>query len=322
MSGFEFRPPRWLRNPHVQTVLGAVLGPPRFQARTVRRIVPLPEGDALVVHDSSPPRWRSPDPIAMLVHGLGGSHRSASIVRMSRILYRRGVRVCRLDMRGAGSGLRLARTTYHAGCSADVRAAVDAIHMWAPDSPLWLAGISLGANVLLKFAGEAADRPNNGVARLAAIAPPVDLFLCLQRLSRPANRFYDQRFVASLLAEANRRGRIFPQCRLPPLPRPVTMRCLDELVTAPRCGFRDAADYYAQSSSAQYVPRITIPTLILSARDDPFIDPEPIAKLDCPSCVQVMLTDHGGHVGYLGADGDGGWFWGERFVADWLTRSK
>ena len=94
----------------------------------------------------------------------------------------------------------------------------------------------------------------------------------------------------------------------------------DELLTAPRGGFRDAADYYTRSSSAQFVPGIRVPTLILAARDDPFVDPGPIERLNRPASVDVQLTDHGGHVGYLGNDGAGGWCWGERALADWLCQ--
>jgi predicted alpha/beta-fold hydrolase len=223
-----------------------------------------------------------------------------------------------LDLRGAGAGLTLARGRYNAGCSGDVRAAVAAIHRAAPQAPIWLAGISLGANVILKLAGESSADPVPGLARIVAVSPPVDLAACLLRLSLPRNRFYDCQFVLGLLFEARRRERSFPDQRLPPMPRPLTLGHFDEFVTAPRGGFRDAADYYTQSSSAQFVPAIRLPTLILTARDDPFIDPNPIERLSRPVCVQLWMTDHGGHVGFLGADGVGGWCWGERAVADWL----
>ena len=96
----------------------------------------------------------------------------------------------------------------------------------------------------------------------------------------------------------------------------MTLRLFDEILTAPRGGFRDAADYYAQSSSAQFVPTIGVPTLILAARDDPFVDPGPIEDLRAPADVEIRLTDHGGHVGYLGRDN---LYWGEQAVTDWLT---
>src|SRR5207244_813692 len=155
-------------------------------------------------------------------------------------------RAVRLDLRGAGSGFALARGCYNAGSSDDVRAAAAAVHRLAPQAPLWLAGVSLGGNVVLKLAGEAADRPVANLRRAAAIAPPVD----------------------------------------------------------------------------QFVPRTGVPALSLAARDDPFVSIEPIERLRCPPCVAVRLTDCGGHVGYLGADGGGGFCWGERQVVEWLIDGR
>src|SRR4051812_39685979 len=147
-----FRPWFWLRNPHVQTILGVYWKGSAFPHATTRRRVRLPDGDQLVLHDSTPAAWRAGGPVAVLVHGLGGSHRSGAVVRLARLLLRRGVRAVRLDLRGAGAGFALARGCYNAGCSADVRAALEAVHRLAPDSPLWLSGVSLGANVSLKLA--------------------------------------------------------------------------------------------------------------------------------------------------------------------------
>jgi predicted alpha/beta-fold hydrolase len=270
------------------------------------------------MHDTTPPAWQPGAPIAMLVHGLGGSHRSGAIVRLARLLIRRGVRTVRLDLRGAGAGFRLARGCYNAGCSADVRAALEAVQRLAPTSPLWLAGVSLGGNVALKLAGEAAERPVPNLQRVAVIAPPVDLEACMTLLMRPQNRIYDQHFVRELIAQARVRARLFPEPQLPTFPRRMTLRLFDELYTAPRAGFRDAAEYYERSSAAQFVPRIRMPGLILASRDDPFVDGGPIEALDRPAQLEVMLTDHGGHLGFLGNDGAGGYCWGERRIVEWL----
>ncbi len=313
-----FRPWFWLRNPHVQTILGAFGKGSAFPHATVRRRVRLPDGDQLVLHDTAPARWRPTDPVAVLVHGLSGCHRSGGIVHLARLLLRQGVRVVRLDLRGAGAGFPLARGSYNAGCSADVRAALEAVHRLAPEAPLWLVGVSLGGNVALKLAGEAGERPVPNLRRVAAVAPPVDLAACMDLLERPQNRVYDRHFVGNLIRQARRRARLFPDMPAPAFPRRTTLRTFDELYTAPRGGFRDAADYYRRSSSGPFVPHIRVPTLILAARDDPFVAAGPIEGLRCPPDVEVHLTDHGGHVGYLGADGAGGFCWGERAVVRWL----
>jgi predicted alpha/beta-fold hydrolase len=313
-----FSPWFWLRNPHVQTILAVVGKGSAFPHTTIRRRVRLADGDQLVLHDTAPPSWRSGNPIAVLVHGLGGCHRSGGIVRLARLLFGRGIRVIRLDLRGTGAGFALARGCYHAGCSPDVRSALAVVHRLAPMSPIWLAGISLGGNVVLKLAGETAEFPVPNLARVAAIAPPVDLERCLALLMHPRNRVYERHFVGELLTLARRRARLFPNQPLPLFPRRTSLRTFDDLYTAPRAGFRDAAEYYARSSSAQFVPNIRVPTLILAARDDPFIPAEPIEHLIRPNHVVVRLTEHGGHGGFIGADGAGGMCWGERAVAAWL----
>jgi predicted alpha/beta-fold hydrolase len=316
-----FRPWFWLRNPHMQTVLGVFCKGNAFPHRTVRRYLRLADGDQLVLHDTIPPAWRPGDPVAVLVHGLGGSHRSGGIVRLATLLLRRGVRVVRLDLRGTGAGFHLARGSYNAGCSGDVRAALETMRRLAPQSQLWLAGVSLGANVSLKLAGEAADRPVPGLTKVATIAPPVDLAECVRLLEQPRNRFYEAHFVRDLVREARLRAQFFREPP-PPFPRQMSLRTFDDLYTAPRGGFCDAGDYYARSSAGPFVPRVQLPALILTARDDPFVAWQPIAGLQRPANVEVRITDHGGHVGYLGRDGNGGMCWGEWQVARWLTEGS
>src|SRR5205807_6490275 len=140
------------------------------------------------LHDALPARWRTGDPLVLLVHGVGGSHRSAYMVRLANALTRRHARVVRLDVRGAGAGAGRARKLYNGGCSADVRAAAAEVRRWAPGSPLLLLGLSLGGNIVLKLAGEAAAQPVPGLARVAAIAPPIDLAACAETIARPHNR--------------------------------------------------------------------------------------------------------------------------------------
>jgi predicted alpha/beta-fold hydrolase len=278
----------------------------------------LPDGDGLVLHDSVPRGWRPGDPLALVIHGLSGSHRSRHVQRMARLLLGRRLRVVRLDLRGAGLGISLARVCYHGGRSDDARAALAEMHRWSPASPLFVIGVSLGGNIALKLAGEAADQPVPGLAGVAALGPPIDLERCAALLARPRNRLYESFFVRDLLAEARQRQRYFPD--LPPLrlPRRLTLRLFDDLYTAPRCGFANALDYYRRSSSLPLIGRIPVRTLILTARDDPFIAVEPFESLQALSPVTVNILPHGGHLGFLGWDGAGGIRWAERRIIDWL----
>jgi predicted alpha/beta-fold hydrolase len=315
-----FSPLPLLGNPHVQTLLGHFLPAPAVPFATTPHILPLPDGDALVLHDTVPPGWGPGDPVGILVHGLTGSHASRVIRRLARLLLTRRVRVVRLDLRGAGRGLLLAQRGYHAGCSADVRRAVEEVHRGCPASPVWLAGVSLGGNVVLKLAGEAADAPVPGLARVAALNPPIDLEECSNLLARRANRIYEGAFVRGLVAEVTRRMRLLPDTLQVRFPRKLTIRAFDDLYTAPCWGFASAGDYYRRSSALPWVPRIRLPALVLTARDDPFVAVGPFEGLACPENVAVHIAPGGGHVGFLGRDGTGGFRWAERVLVDWLLR--
>lgn len=315
----DFRPLFGLGNPHVQTLLAVYCKSRAFPYPVVRRRVRLADGDQLLLHDTQPATWRPSDPLAVVVHGLASSHRSGGIVRLTRGLVARGVRAVRVDLRGTGAGFRLARRSYNAGCSEDIRAVVESVHDLAPHASIWLAGISLGGNVVLKLAGEAATRPLPKLCRVAAIAPPVDLAACVELLEQPGNRFYEKHFLMELVAEVRRRSRIFPDVPLPDFPKGLRLRQFDDLHTAPQGGYRDADDYYAKASACRLVPSIGVPTLVLAAKDDPFVDYRPIERLAVPNHIDIRVTERGGHVGYLGSDGRGGICWGEQVVVDWLT---
>jgi predicted alpha/beta-fold hydrolase len=320
-ADFQFRPLPLLHNPHIQTVLAALVPGLDCPLPDQRHLLLLSDGDRLVLHNNTPPGWKLDDPLALLVHGLSGSHASSHIRRLAAMLLARRVRVVRMDLRGAGAGIALARRVYHAGRSEDVRAALAEIHTWSPSSPLLLIGLSLGGALALRLAGEAAERPVPGLTRVAAISPPIDLLRCCALLSLPKNRFYEDNFTRDLLYHARQRQRYFPD--LPPLRFPrrrLTMRMFDDLYTAPRSGFADAQEYYRTASCAALIPHIQLPALILTARDDPFIAVESFEELKVPSNILVRIVKHGGHIGFLGWDGTGGIRWAERRAVEWIVQ--
>jgi predicted alpha/beta-fold hydrolase len=309
-----------LANPHLQTIVGFLWRgrPFRYPTRQVR--VRLDDGDQLVLHDSVPRDWRDDRPTALLIHGMGGDSQSGYVQRTAARLYRRNVRVVRIDLRGAGAGFGLAEKFYHGGRSEDIRAALAEMLAWSPESPLWVLGFSLGGNMALKLAGEAAEEPVPGLDRVAAVAPPIDVLRCSHLISQRHNRFYDRFFASQLMRLARLRAEYYPNPPLPEFPRRASIREFDDLFTAPRCGFVDAHDYYRRASSFPLIPKIAVPTLIVTARDDPFVAVEPFEELTCPPHVHVEIHDHGGHLGFLGDDGEGGIRWVERRIVDWLLQ--
>jgi predicted alpha/beta-fold hydrolase len=314
----SFHPLPYLSNPHVQTLLSHLLPGPRQMRPTKLRTVTLPDGDRLAVHDSTPAHWRDQDGAVLLVHGLGGSHQSGYMIRLARHFLRHGVRVLRIDLRGVGAGAGLARLTYHAGRSEDLREVALDLHGDHAGCPLVLVGMSLGGNLVLKLAGEAGLSPLPGLHAVAAVAPPVDLMACAEMLARL--RFYDAYFARQSAWQVRQHQRYFPEVVIPCFPRRLTMRQFDELCTAPRWGFADALDYYRRASALPLLKYVQVPTFILTARDDPFIAVEPFEQLATHSYMDVHIAQHGGHLGFLGSDGAGGFRWAEHRVAAWVLR--
>lgn len=315
MSSFLIPPFRshWaLAGGHRQT-LAAAFFPGRLpDERAVIRNIPLPDGDTLVVHDDCPLDWPQAGPVAVMLHGLAGCHRSSYLVRMAAMLNACGVRTFRLDLRGCGAGFGLALKPYNAGCSDDVLAVLRAVIEWCPGSPISLFGFSLGGNIVLKLLGEAPDRLPSELIRAAAVNPPIDLARCTYGLSRWPQRHYDAYFVKQLLQRLRDLQRHRSDFVPPTFARtPRRLVEFDDQFTAPRSGFRDADDYYQRCSSEQFIPAIRTPTLILTACDDPLIPVASFERLSLPENVRLHIAEGGGHLGYLATSN------GER-SRDWL----
>jgi predicted alpha/beta-fold hydrolase len=317
----DFRPLPCLGNAHVQTLLGNLLKGRALRGRTQERHVRLEDGDRLLLHDNVPDSWQPGGRIALLIHGLGGTHRSGYMSRMARRLLSHAVRVVRMDLRGCGRGMSLARRPYHGGCSADVRAAAEEIGRWCPSSPLILIGFSLGGNIALKMAGEAGDSPLANLQRLAAVSPPIDMARSAELLALRRNRLYERYYVRGLVRQVRQRQGLVHDEPAVSFPRRMTLRLFDDLYTAPRWGFADALDYYRCASSLPFIPRIAAPCLILTARDDPFIAVEPFETLQVPPHIEVRIVQRGGHLGFLGWNGMNGIRWAEHRVAEWVLRT-
>jgi predicted alpha/beta-fold hydrolase len=211
-----------------------------------------------------------------------------------------GVRAVRMNMRSAGAGFGSARGIYHAGRTEDLRRVAEWMARRAPGSPIALVGFSLGANLVLKLAAEAAAEPLDCLDAVVAANPPLDLAACCRHLQRPENRVYDRHFVRTLKREVARLHRAFPELGPLTVARSATLFEFDDLYTSPRNGFAGAVDYYQRASAAPLIPQISIPGLVVHAADDPFIPVEPFHQVRFPPSVALELLPSGGHLGYLG----------------------
>ena len=298
----RFVPHPLVRGGHLQTIVGRYMPGASAPLPSVYREVEVDGGDRLSVLDSVPPGWVPGKPIVTLVHGLAGCARSPYVVRVAARLWARGVRVVRMNLRGAGSGFGLARQVYHAGRSDDVRRVADSVMRGSAGSPLGLVGFSLGANLVLKLAAEAVDDPLEGLDAVVAANPPIDLAACCRAIQRSTNRVYDRSFSRQLRADVVRLHARFPELGPVGLPDRLTVYDFDRHYTAPRNGFHGVDDYYQRSSSAPLIPGIRTPGLVVHAADDPFIPAEPFQRVIFPPGLALELIPGGGHLGYISRD--------------------
>lgn len=319
-----FRPHPLLRSGHAQTIFGSLIAGRRLKYGAQRHVVPLDDGDAIVLHDDAPPGWRPTDRVALLVHGLCGSHLSPYVARTASKLNAQGVRTFRMDLRSHGAGIDRARQIGHAGRSEDVGAALARVLSLAPHASAHLIGFSMGANIVLKLAGEFGANPPPNLVGVFAAAPPVDLHFCCDHLRRGWNWIYDGAFTRNL----NRHFRAWqvanPQLELPPAPaRLRRIFDFDEHITAPHSGYRDAAHYYAEASSGPLLTDIVVPTVILAAEDDPIVPIGCLQRAARSASTQLIVTKHGGHLGYIGARGvDPDSRWLDWRIVDWVLAER
>jgi uncharacterized protein len=308
-----YRPHPLLRSGHMQTLmLGIHLGHrPAHSALSIT--IPLADGEQLVVHEEMGMPIPDDAPTVILIHGLGGNHRSPYLQRIAQNLRQAGMRVWRLDLRGSGAGLKLAWRPAHAGSSDDLAAVVRAAQQRYPNSKLRIAGFSLGGNILLKMLGEATSGPLadtfdvSSIEFALAIAPPVNLFDCASNMDRVSRRIYSRYYLKVLAKQVEQRRELWPAWQaVARIPEVKSIREFDARYTAPLSGFRDTNHYYSVASADQWMPHIRTPTVILVDRHDPIVTASSIenVKFD-PDHVALEHTSRGGHLGYIGIDDSG-----------------
>ncbi len=322
-----YRPHPLLRSGHLQTLLvGVVYGQrPTHNAELIR--IPISEDEALVVHEELGAPLAESAPLAILIHGLGGDHSSPYLQRIAHQLRQAGFRVWRVDLRGSGMGIKYAWKPAHAGASDDLVAVVQTACKKYPQAAIHIVGFSLSGNIVLKMLGEAAAQAAHHQLELhritsaTAIAPPVDLHHCANNMERFSRRIYTKYYVKVLTDQVQQRQAHWPQWKQAPAYPPLkTIRQFDARYTAPMCGFRDTDHYYSDASAIDWLPSITTPTTLLVDRHDPIVTVKSFtpSKLNAAS-TELILTSHGGHMGYFGIDATGRNIrWMEYFVIQHL----
>jgi uncharacterized protein len=309
-----YSPAWWIPGGHLQTLWGKLFRR-QVAAPTVLERWDTPDRDFVEVYRLQAARGA---PRVLLLHGLEGTIRSHYAQGLLNEAARRGWGADLLIFRSCGSEPNLTRRFYHSGETTDAAFVLDRISREHPTSPLAIAGVSLGGNVLLKLLGERGTDLPPQLKGAAAVSVPFDLSRSSRRIDRGFSRFYQKFFLSSLRRKAQEKAERFPD--LASADRILRLRTLedfDNLITGPLHGFLDAQDYYRKSSSLPWLERIRINTLLLSAVDDPMLPPEVLDEVRDvarrnPS-LHLEFAQKGGHAGFIA----GSWPWRPFYYAEY-----
>jgi len=322
--GEPFRPRRSLRGAHAQTIAGNFL--PR------RNLLPPPEERLFSVEPDMQVlchcHWQPQRARAMtlvIVHGLEGSSDSQYVIGTGSKAWMAGMNVVRMNMRNCGDTEHLGPTLYNSGMSGDVGAIAQALIAVDGLQKLAFVGYSMGGNLVLKLLGEWGEQVPPEVKAGVGVSPAMDLASSADALHHPANRIYEWKFLRGLRRRVRRKLALYPEryeVDVRELRRLRSLRDFDDKITAPYSGYSDAQDYYTRAASAKVIDRISVPTLVLHAEDDPFIRVLPATreKLQRNPRIAFVETAHGGHCAFLadpnGYDGR----WAERQTIAFIQR--
>ncbi|RME77470.1 MAG: alpha/beta fold hydrolase, partial [Planctomycetota bacterium] len=293
-----FIPPRFLANPHLQTIISYYYPSSTPGFPVDYRTIPLPDGDQLSIVVTKPQDWTADKRTIFLIHGLTGSHLSPYMIRMTGWFYDRGYQVIRINLRGAGSGVGLAKYPAHAGRSEDIHQVVQYVKENLVLGKSSIMGFSMGGNIALKLAGEWGRNHPSEVDSIFAVCPPINLFESIKSMDLPLNRLYERSFVQALVQQVEQLREYYPQMDLPNFPPNLRLMEFDEIYTAPYSGFSSVTEYYSTAQAEGYMPNISIPTLILASKDDPLVAWKPLQRFEDHPFIKIILTEKGGHLGF------------------------
>lgn len=311
-----YSPPRLFRSAHLQTIY------PTLYRRTPlitsqRERIETPDRDFLDLDWSAKNGGRR---LAILTHGLEGHSRGHYCQGMAAALQRAGRDVLAWNFRGCSGEPNRKLQSYHSGATGELQIVLDHVLSTTGYEELALVGFSLGGNLMLKYLGDQGSDLDPRIHAAFALSVPCDLASSAKKLEHWQNRIYMARFMRSLRTKVRDKAKRFPdQLSTGDLDRMRTFAEFDNVYTGPIHGFRDADDYWTQSSCRHVLQSIAIPTLLVSAQDDPFLTPEcfphEVAKIN-PN-FHLEIPRHGGHLGFVEFS-DSGEYWSERRAVAFL----
>ena len=263
-------------------------------------------------------------PTILALHGLEGSSSAHYMQGVAEKALRAGFNAVLLNQRNCGGTERLGPGLYHSGLIDDAAFVIRELARTDRIDQIVAAGYSLGGNLALRLAGTESPRALPQLRGVCAVSPVMELESCVRALERPSNVIYQWNFVRNLKNRMRRKDAHFPgRFDLTPLRTIRSVRDFDAAYTAPFFGFGSAEDYYHRAAALRVIDKIEIPALIITAADDPFVPADAFrhSSVAANPRVTVVITEHGGHCGFLAESigpGDDG-YWAENRIVEFAT---
>ena len=308
MSSYKYTPVPLLRGQHLETMIPGLLRSPK-DITPSREVIDTPDGDFLELD------WykKGSSSLVILSHGLEGSSNKAYMKGMAKIFIDNNFDALCWNYRGCGSKMNSKPKLYHSGATYDLQSVIDhAINKGF--EKIILIGFSLGGNITLKYVGEKGKDIAEQVVGAVAFSTPVDLDAGCVQISKRTNWHYSKRFMLKLKKKVRLKHEQFPDIiKLNGLEEVNDIRTFDDIYTGPIHGFANAEDYYSKCSSKQFLKNIIIPSLIVNAKNDPFLPKEcyPFEEAAQNPNITFEAPTHGGHVGFMDFNKQG-YYWSER----------
>jgi uncharacterized protein len=276
----------------------------------------------LLAHCHWQPGTRSDSPVIVIIHGLEGSSDSDYARGIAEAAFKKGFHAIRINQRNCGGSEELTPTLYNSGMSSDYRAVCEELANRDGLKEIFFVGYSMGGNLVLKMGGEYRDAHPPALRGICAVCPALDLAACANALERWDNYFYQRHFVTALLQRYRRKATRMP-ARYPQngFDRVRTVRQFDDLITAPNFGYRDAAEYYETASAKRVLKYLQVPTLLMIAKDDPFVPYSSIlaAGAEKNPFITLLAPKFGGHCAFVSNKNGPARFWAEQCVVDFCS---
>lgn len=263
--------------------------------------------------------------LIVLSHGLESCSQTQYILGMADIFRKNGYDVLAWNCRGCSGEINQAKHYYHSGLSQDLRSVVNHALETMDYKEIYFVGFSMGGNITLKYLGEEGARINSKIKRACVFSTPIDLSDASNSLGEGASIIYTKNFLKTLRPKVIAKKEQFPNSNLDvdKLNKVKNLRDFDEYFTAPMFGYENAEDYYSKASSLNYIKDISIDTLIVNAKNDPFLSGNcyPLEEVSLNSKVLLEIPSEGGHCGFFHFSSDN-IMWSEKRAFKFLTQSE